>query len=149
VGLRRANRRYSSFGDFAAFWADWLEHERWRAVQGIIPEHRGHALVRPHADGDIEYVIAVEVRPGTQAPSGYRAIRIPPTLYAIFEAIGEPVRTIQSLALGIYSRLSRDAQSRRRLGGWDLERYDLDRAAPPGHLRCGLWIPVVRPLPGG
>jgi hypothetical protein len=59
------------------------------------------------------------------------------------------MRTIQSLALGIYSRLSRDLQRRRSLGGWDLERYEVDLAARPGHLRCGLWVPVSRALPGG
>lgn len=148
LGTRAPVRRFRSYLDLPAFWTDFLRNARWRplCVALGLPEAEVacHGLVRVHASGEVEYVIGQEVPPGTRAPRGYLAVDLPAAPHAVFTAVGEPSRTAQELALSAYARWLPGAGVRRRPGGWDLELYFPDRTAPPGAMRCELWIPLAR-----
>lgn len=144
LGTRAPTRRFQSFADIPAFWDDWLQHERWRAIQGAAQGGPHYGLIRPHASGEIEYVIALEVAPGTAAPRGYRALEISAATYAIFSATGPPTRTVQSLALGVFGIWLPSSKERQRPGAWELEAYHQDPDLPPGTLRCEVGVPLVR-----
>lgn len=144
LGTRAPTRRFQSFVDVPAFWTDWLHHERWRAIRGVVPDAPHCGLLREHADGELEYVIAVEVAPGTRAPPGYRAIDVPACVYAIFGADGEPTRTAQTLALGAFGIWLPASGERLRHDAWELEIYHPRPELPPGHLRCEVAVPLVR-----
>jgi len=142
LGTRAPTRRFQSFLDVPAFWTDWLANERWRAVAGAVPGAWAIGLVRAHASGEVEYVIAIEVTAGAPVPRGYRAVQVPAGRYAVFERRGPPSRTAQSLALDVFTHWLPGAGVRRRPGAWELELYLEAAGAPPGELRCELWVPI-------
>jgi AraC family transcriptional regulator len=148
LGTRAPTRRYQSFVDIPAFWDDWLRNERWRAVPGVVPGRPHYGLIRGHANGEIEYVIALEVAPGTPAPRGYRAIEVAGGRYATFAGQGAPTRVIQSLALGVFGLWLPASGERLRRDGWELEIYWQDPKLPPGELRCEVAIPLARRVTG-
>jgi AraC family transcriptional regulator len=142
VATRANNRRFKAFADFPTFWRDWLDRERWRAVEGLVPGDRGHALQRLHPDGEVEYFIAVEVGPNARVPHGLHAMVMTGGHYVVFEGRGEPVRTAQSLVLGVYGHWLPRAGVRRRAGAWDMELFHLDPGAAVEQMRCELWVPI-------
>jgi AraC family transcriptional regulator len=143
LGTRAPTRRFQSFVDIPAFWDDWLRHERWRAIRGAAPGAPHLALLREHASGELEYVIALEVAPGTRPPHGYRAVEVPACRYAMFSADGPPTVTAQSLALSGFGLWLPASGERLRHDGWELELYAQVPGLPPGHLRCEVGIPLV------
>lgn len=147
IGIPRRvpTRRFQTVNDLPGFWTDWLRRQRWREVPGRSAPgdvDRGHALLRPDPRGDVEYVIGVDAEPSTPVPPDWRVYRIPGGLYACFEAIGDPLRTPQAIALGVYVDWMNRTPFRRRMDGWDLERFDRVPDEPPDRLRCALWFPV-------
>jgi AraC family transcriptional regulator len=144
AGTRASTRRFQSFTDIPAFWDDWLLHRRWNGIPGAIPGTPTYGLVRGSAAGEVEYVIALEVSPGTPAPRGYRAVEVQPARYAVFSAVGPATRTIQALALGAFGYWLPASSARRCHGAWELEAYHEEPGLPPGHLRCEVWVPLLR-----
>ena|GEM_PF-1870995 len=144
LGTRAPTRRYQSFVDVPAFWDDWLRHERWRAIAGALPGRPHYGLIRAYASGEIEYVIALEVAPGTAAPRGFRALEVPAATYAVFTATGEATHTAQSLALGAFGIWLPASKERLRPDGWEFEAYHEDPGLPPRHLRVEVGVPLVR-----
>jgi AraC family transcriptional regulator len=143
LGTRAPTRRFQSFVDIPAFWADWVRHQRWRAIGGAPPDAPHVALLREHASGELEYVIALEVAPGTRAPPGYRVVEVPACRYALFAAGGPPTPTIQGLALGGFGLWLPASGERLRHDAWELELYHQVPGLAPGHLRCEVGIPLV------
>ena len=146
LGTRAPTRRYQSFVDIPAFWDDWLEHRRWLPINGAVPGRPHYGLIRAYASGEIEYVIALEVAPGTAAPRGYRAVDVPAGTFAVFTATGEPSRTAQTLALGAFGVWLPTSKQRLRAGAWEFEAYHQDSGLPPGVVRCEVGVPLVAPL---
>ncbi len=142
LGTRAPTRRFQSFTDITAFWADWLRNERWRAIAGAVPDGPAYGLIRVHASGEIEYVIALEVEGRRPAPHGYRSVEVEGGAYAVFSADGPPTRTAQSLALGVYGTWLPRAGVRQRPGAWEMEVYRAIPGLPAGQLRCEVWVPI-------
>ncbi len=143
LGTRAPTRRFQSFVDVPAFWTDWIRHERWRAIRGAPPDAPHLALLREHASGELEYVIALVVAPGTRPPHGYRAVEVPACRYALFAAEGPPTATVQGLALGAFGLWLPASGEQLRHDGWELELYHQVAGLPAGHLRCEVGIPLV------
>lgn len=143
LGTRAPTRRFQSFVDIPAFWDDWLRHERWRAIRGAVPDAPHLALLREHASGELEYVIALEVTPGSRPPHGYRAVEAPACRYALFTAVGPPTPTVQGLALGGFGLWLPASGERLRRDAWELELYHQAAGLPRGHLRCEVGIPLT------
>jgi len=142
LGIRARSWRYQSFTDIPAFWDDWLGQERWLPIAGAAAGcPTTYGLVRVHASGEVEYLIALEAAADAPVPRGYRAVRVSGGRYAVFTAEGPPSRTVQALTLAVYAHWLPGA--RRRAGAWDLEAYHQDPGLAPGVLRCEVWIPLA------
>ena len=135
-----------------AFWTELIHDGRLKKLHGesFVKEHPEYGACIPlHPEnGDMEYLIGVEVNDGAVIPGGYETRVLPEALYAVFTTPpsdeGEKfVASIQGTWGFIYSEWFPNSGYEFDGNGVDFELYD-DRCMAKTGKVIDIYIPVVK-----
>ncbi len=132
-----------------AFWRDVSTDGRLGELEKLVPDGKvyGICIADANARDEMSYVIAVRedgrnTRIGAEVAEG-RLVRstVPSATWAIFEAIGPVVESIQETWRRVFA-VWFPSTNYEHASGPDLEVYFTDQdPASPDH-RCEVWIPI-------
>lgn len=110
-------------------------------LQGQVGDMSYGVVWNSSGDCEFDYLVGVEVQPGTEIPADYACVTVPAGRFAVFTHSG-PIASIGDTIDKIWSKWAPDAATKTSTSAPCFERYKSDFNPETGH-GLEIWVPLA------